>query len=459
MTPLVPIAMFGWPLVVVVLFTVLPPRRAVIVGMLGAWLFLPIAAYPLPGLPDITKMSITCVSVFVGAVLVDAQRFARLRWNWVDLAMLTWVLVPLPSAVTAGYGPYEGVAGVLTQITTWGMPYLIGRLYFSDADGLRELAISIFIGGLVYAPFVLLEARMSPQLHTWVYGFHQHDFYQTKREGGWRPTVFMQHGLGVAMFMGTAAVCGLWLWKAGRTRAIYGVPVWTLALGLFVVAAACRSSYALMLMVTAIAALFVSRWLNTRLILAALLAIAPAYVAARTVGGWDAGLLKETASAIGNARLYSLETRLTSEDMLWHWVQGNLPFGKCRLVELMHGRHVTGKFIPDGLWLIALGKYGLVGLVSMFGVLLLPVAAYLRRLKPRVLMSPEMTGATVLMAVLVMYAMDNLLNALLNPIYLLAAGGLAVCGAPRRQPVAVPQQLRPAAPSMFDPTPFHPGIR
>lgn len=427
MTPLVPIAMFGWPVVVLVLFTVLPPRRAVIVGMLGAWLFLPIAGYPLPGLPDITKMSITCASVFVGAFLVDAQRFGRLRWSWVDLAMLVWLLAPLPSAVSAGYGAYEGVSGVLNQVVSWGMPYLIGRLYFGDAEGLRELAVGIFIGGLVYVPFVLFEARMSPQLHTWVYGFHQHEFYQTKREGGWRPTVFMQHGLGVAMFMGTAAVCGLWLWKAGRTKAISGVPVWMFALGLFVVAALCRSSYALMLMLTATAALFASRGLNTRAILAVLLAIPGLYIAARTVGGWDAGLLKSAAATIGEARMYSLETRLNSEDMMWRWVQSSLVFGKCRIAELMYSRHINGKFIPDGLWLIALGKYGMVGLIGMMGVLLLPVAVYLKRTKARVLMSPAMAGATVLMTVLVMYAMDNLLNALLNPIYLLAAGGLPAC--------------------------------
>lgn len=68
MTSLVPIAIFGWPLIVLALFTVVPPRRAVIIGMLGAWLFLPVVAgYRLPGMPDITKMSITCAGVFVGA--------------------------------------------------------------------------------------------------------------------------------------------------------------------------------------------------------------------------------------------------------------------------------------------------------------------------------------------------------------------------------------------------------
>ena len=34
------------------------------------------------------------------------------------------------------------------SMVRWQLPYLIGRLYFSDAEGLRELAIGIVIGGL-----------------------------------------------------------------------------------------------------------------------------------------------------------------------------------------------------------------------------------------------------------------------------------------------------------------------
>lgn len=428
----VPITLFGWPIVVLALFAALPARRAVIVGMLGAWLFLPIAGYSLPGFPDITKMSITCVSVFLATLIFDAGRLSRLRWSWVDLAMLAWVLAPFPSAVNAGYGAYEGLSGIMNQAVSWGMPYMIGRLYFSDLEGLRELAMGVFIGGLVYTPLVLLEARLSPQLHLWVYGFHQHSFGQTKRGGGWRPMVFMQHGLAVAMFMGTAAVCGLWMWTAGRVRTMRiaggAVPTWVLAIGLFGVAAACRSTYALMLMLTGIVALLASRVLSTRLILAAMLTIAPVYVVARTVGGWDAQELRDVAEVIGQQREGSLDVRLNSEDALWAWVQGDVLFGRGRLSSLMDAdRDEWGRFIPDGLWLIALGKFGAAGLTAMFGVLLLPAGVYLLRSRPRELMRAEAAGATVLATVLVLYAMDNLLNAMVDPIYLLAAGGLAVC--------------------------------
>jgi hypothetical protein len=417
--------MFGWPVVVIVLFLSMHPRRAVIVGVLGAWMFLPMASYRLPGLPDITKMSTTCAGIVLGAMLVDMRPFMRLRWSWVDMFMMVWLLVPLASSTSAGYGLYEGISGAIDQTIWWGLPYLAGRLYFGNVDGLRELAVGIFIGGLLYTPLVLFEVRMSPQLHRWVYGFYQHEFYQSWRGDGWRPTVFMQHGLAVAMFMSTAAVCGLWLWWVGRLRVMRGMPVWILAFGLVCVSAACRSSYALILMILGIAVLVTSRYLRTRALLAAIILIAPAYIVARTVGGWDAGLLQTVSSAMGDGRQGSLGTRLHSEDICWHWLHGHEALGRGRFDGIQATVPTGDKFIPDGMWIIALAKNGLIGTAAMFGVLLLPFARLLSKFRTKELFSAEFAGALVMGTVLALYALDCLLNAMLNPIYLLAAGGLS----------------------------------
>ena len=40
----------------------------------------------------------------------------------------------------------------------------------------------LLIGGLIYIPFCLFEIKMSPQLHKWVYGYHQHAFDQNEDE-------------------------------------------------------------------------------------------------------------------------------------------------------------------------------------------------------------------------------------------------------------------------------------
>lgn len=421
----VPLAIYGWPLVVLGLFLVLPTRRAIIVAMLAAWLFLPMAGYQFSGLPDIDKMSVTCLSLFVAVIVFDGARFLRLRWCWLDLAALVWVTAPIPSAVLAGFGFYEGFSGFMNQAITSGMPFLIGRIYFSSLDDLNELAVGIFIAGLIYIPFVLYEVRMSPQLHTMVYGFHQHQFLQSKRMGGWRPTVFMQHGLAVAMFMNTAAICGYWLWLTGRVRTTLGMPIWLPLSVLLVVAVLCKSSYAMVLLAIGIAALWSSRLLKTRWPLVGLISLAPLYMFARTFGGWDAQILIDAANTFGESRASSFTVRLRSENSLWNWVQGNLLFGRGRVAELMLNQGEFGRFIPDGFWIIVLGRYGLVGLVSIYSLLLVPAGKFLWRTPTKQMFGAPAAGALTLCVVLALYSMDCLQNAMLNPLYLLATGGLA----------------------------------
>ena len=70
-SPLVPLTLFGWIPFVLLLFLFLPPRRAVITAFLIAWLFLPMAGFKIPGLPDYTKMSATCVGVLIAALLLS----------------------------------------------------------------------------------------------------------------------------------------------------------------------------------------------------------------------------------------------------------------------------------------------------------------------------------------------------------------------------------------------------
>jgi len=90
------------------------------------------------------------------------------------------------------------------------MPYFIGRVYFTDAESVRELAIGFFISGLIYIPICLFEIRMSPQLSKWLYGFDAG--FSGQRLGGWRPTGLMASGLMLGMWMTAASLCAVWLW-------------------------------------------------------------------------------------------------------------------------------------------------------------------------------------------------------------------------------------------------------
>jgi hypothetical protein len=177
-------------------------------------------------------------------------------------------------------------------------------------------------------------------------------------------------------------------------------------------------------MLLGLAVLFISRLIGMRVLLAALMLVPALYVLLRTVGGWDAQLIRELASIVAADRTFSLDVRLASEHTCWKAVQSSPLLGLGRIGELMVHHKSGEQFIPDGLWLIAMGKFGLIGLAAMLGSLLAPCVAYFHRHRAELLFGAPLAGATVIATVVVLYTLDNLLNAMVNPIYLVGAGGL-----------------------------------
>jgi hypothetical protein len=438
-SPVIHIVMFGWLPVLFAIFAIVRGHRAVAAAFLIAWLFLPMWGYPLKGFPDYTKVSATTVGVFIAAILFDSGRLTRFRPRWFDLPMVAWCLVPIPTSLTNGLGPYDAVSDTVNQIVTWGLPYFLGRLYFSSLVSLRDLAIGIALGGLLYLPLCLLEIKMSPQLHSWVYGYHQHDFAQTLRFGGWRPTVFMQHGLAVSTFMATACLATFWLWMSRSVKAIWGVPIFWLMCGLLITTILTKSALSIFLLAAAMGALTLLKYGRTRLAIAPLVVVPVVYVALRTTG-WSGQELVQFASLAGPDRVGSLQTRLDSENILWAHASAKPIFGWGGFGRNMpvdeFGRTMA---IPDGLWIILVGKYGLIGLMSFAAAMLIGPARLYLRSKSRHWNHPAMAGAVAIAMMLVVHMCDNLLNAMINPIFVLGAGGLAgvVMGGIRR-PVLAP---------------------
>ncbi|MGB3614603.1 MAG: hypothetical protein WBA10_12490, partial [Elainellaceae cyanobacterium] len=106
--------------------------------------------------------------------------------------------------------------------------------------------------------------------------------------------------------------------------------------------------------------------------------------------------------------------------------------------------------VPDSLWIIEYGEKGIVGLASMMSIFLLPPLLVLTwRCPPKLWQKPEYAPLAALSMAVMMYTIDCLLNAMLNPIYILACGGLAgialhPVAAPSKQPKAL---RKPALPS------------
>jgi hypothetical protein len=307
---------------------------------------------------------------------------------------------------------------------------MVGRLYFNDARSLRLLAYAIVIGGLFYVPLCLLEIRISPQLHRIVYGYHQHQFAQSMRDGGFRPTVFMEHGLMVGMWMATSSLLGVWLWATQGLRRLVLRPVGSVGAAgplalLLLTTVLCKSYGALALLAMGLVGLFTSRLLRTRALLAALLLVPPLYVATRSTDLFTGQTLVNVAASISLERAESLAFRLGNEDMLVDKALQRPLFGwggwrRARVYD-WQGEDVS---TTDGQWIIALGDRGLFGLGMLLIALLLPPLRILGNAPVAHWREPGVGAAVGLAMVLVLYAIDSLLNAMKNPVFLLIAGAL-----------------------------------
>ena len=459
--------MFAWVPVSLVLFAVLRPRHAVLAAYLGAWLFLsPRAGMRINILPDLDKVTVATFAVLLGVMLFDAPRLFTFKFRWFDLPMLAWCVTPFATSITNGLGYWDGLSSILDNLTVWGIPYYIGRVYFNDWEGFRELAVAIFVGGVVYVPLCLLEIRMSPQLHNWVYGFHQHGFGQTKRFGGFRPMVFMQHGLAVGFWMTAASLIGIWLLATGAMRTLLGVPMMFIVPVLVATTILCKSAAGVGFLLLGVAVLFTIKWTRTALPLYCLIALPPAYMVLRTTGEVTGESAVELATSIfGEERAQSLEYRLDAENVYSAHAMNRPLFGygrwdpdnKSRPPWMVFNEE-TGKkeAVVDGMWLLTFAVYGLAGLISVTAVVLLPPLLLRGRVPPQWWAHPMAAPAAAVAVLLALHMADNLLNAMVNPVFIMAVGGLSALGARgAAYAAAEPQQYQQPARRAVVPPPAH----
>lgn len=425
-------ALIGWIPIVLAVFSWLPARRALLVCLIGGWLFLPVAGYGLVGYQS--KHMVLSAGILVGTVFMASAGWRALEFSPRDIPMALWCLSPAATSLVNGLGPNEAAAVVVHNSLQWGVPYLVGRAFFGDAEGQRLLAVAIVVGGIVYVPLCLWEIRMSPQLHAQLYGFFPHEMFgQSRRDGSWRPNVFMHHGLMTALWVANAAVVSLWLWRRGAVKALSGVPMAWLSFVLVGTTVLTKSAGATLLLAVGAAVGLAGRAWRPALILALALT-APVYMVVRASGTWSSTAIESVAARVSTPeRLGSLAYRLGNEEKLVaksleQPVLGWGRFGRW-LVYDEEGRMAT----PDGFWVIALGQFGLLGLVSVTAAMILPVIRVSRALGSGA-MAPGAPAAALAITV-GLFMIDCLFNAMVNPIYIVAAGAIAALEA--RQPCAV----------------------
>jgi hypothetical protein len=436
----VPIVLLGWPLVSLLLFVFLSPRRALIANFVAGWLIIPVASLPLPGFPEFSKTTSMAVGAVLGVLLFDARRLGAFRPRPFDLPALALVLAPFPAALANGLGAYDGLSGVLGAFEIWGVPWMIGRLYGRDPHLLRDVEVAVVIGALAYVPICLWEIRMSPQLNYWLYGFYPFRFHTTRRLGGYRPVGFFRHGIELGMMMMSAALISVSFQLADKRDRILGVPITWVSAILLATTALTRALGGLILLAAGTVAMLITR-ISRRPILIGLLILAPlAYIGLRFSGTMPEERLVSLAASVSPERAASLETRLEHEAALADKaferpIFGWSGWGRSRVYD----ERGKDRSLTDGLWIILFGQYGLVGLGSWLAIMLGPPVLAWRRLGTQRLLEGSSAPALAAVILLPLHTVNWLVNGFVNPVVpmlasaLLALGGSASGTSPRRR--------------------------
>jgi hypothetical protein len=443
------IVLLGWIPLTLALFATLPPRRAMLITYLAGVLFMPVGFIKFPGIPDYSRATAMSILTAFAVVVFDFGRLAKFRFRLIDVPMLMFCFVPSLSSLHNGLGVYDAISAGVHEFLVWGIPYFMGRLYINDLEGVRELAMGIAVACVVYIPFCLFESRFSPQLHIWIYGYHQHQFAQSYRWGGFRPVVFMEHGLAVALWMAIGTVILVWFWATGAVRRVLSMPIGLVVLAQVGTFLLCRSAGALILTTCALGALFAARTLRLRMPVV-LLALVPAlYIADRVTRTNAIKAAVDISAKVNQDRANSFGSRIDNEILLVEKalqepLVGWAGWGRSR-VQNEEGEDMA---VTDGLWVITLGSEGVLGLAGLLGWQLLPPLLILRRIRPKAIGAAEAAAPLALAVSLLVVAMDALPNAPSSPIYSMISGGLASLGVALR-----PKALRVQQSSASEPPP------
>jgi hypothetical protein len=434
MTPQAQLVLLLWFPLTIYFFRRYKPREAVIISFLGGVLFLPQrTGFALPLIPDYQGSVAACYGIAIGVLLYDSQRLSKFKFAPLDIPMLVWCICPIFSSLSNDLGLYDGVNEAINQSVVWGLPYFVGRLYFNNLQDLKFLAESILKGGLIYVPLCLWEGLMSPNLHLIVYGYYAHPsgIRQAIRYGGYRPNVFMQHGLMVGMWMMLTALICIWLWQSKTIKTVWNYQVNILVPVVIFTVIWARSTGAYGYFFYGLIILFTAKFAKNGLPLIILVLGIFYFVYANVNGTFQSHKILDFLGNIANEeRLQSLQLRWENEEFLAEKARERIIFGwggwgRNRIFQENWLGEIEDVSVTDSLWIIAFGIRGMVGLYSLTLALLLPpLLLCFSRYSAKTWLHPQVAPTAVLAVGLTLFMLDSVINNMFNPIFPLISGGL-----------------------------------
>ncbi len=417
--------------------------RASLLALIGGFTFLPVMDYPgvLETLAGegwsvrgiallqptfVTRATVVGGAILFGLILFDRRALGTVRWRLADLPISTWCLLPLLSGSAAGVPALHSLGNTVYMGLAFGVPYLVGRTFLGSVGRVRGAVIAFIGAAVLYTPLCLYEIVAGPRLYEFVYGWHPHQLEGAVRWLGWRPVVFTEHGNQLGIFMATVALFAFWMHRSGALPGARNLRSRLLGFGLPAVAVLCQALAPAILLVGGMFALTWVRRLSALILILAIVLPVGGYAAFRLTGTIRA---EETLLELmgpgavqamkGSSRLKSLAWRVSREEEHLERIHERFLLGQGRW-DWWDRRYAS----PWGYWTHAIGSFGLVGLITFFALLIVPVVLFLRRHRPSCWAQPDIAPHALLCCALIFLLLDGMLNTTLNLPFLLAAGAL-----------------------------------
>lgn len=434
-----PAALILWPLISLGFFAALGAPRGLIWSVVIGYLFLPenFDAVNLP-LADYNKPFAISFSAALGTLLFRGKSDPDLQIVRTPLPAIMVMLLamflfvsPIGTFITnpetlvngptirPGLSPRDALADmVLSGILI--TPLILAWWLLRRPEHHRELLLAILIMGLAYTFLTLFERRMSPQLNLWIYGYFPHAWLQHVRGGGFRPLVFLRHGLWLGFFLFTVVIAAIALSRDPdmRNRALMPfAAIWVMLVLLL-----SRNLGASMLALVFVPLLIFLPFMLQARIASVLAVVILTYPALHEAMETPLNRFLDFVSDLSADRAQSFQTRLENETELLNRANEKPTFGwggwgRMRIVDET-GRDVS---LVDGAWIVAKGKTGWVGYLAYFGLLTVPVF-FAARAARRKKLSPAVGGMLAMMAGNYLYIIPN---STINPIAFLMLGAMA----------------------------------
>jgi O-antigen ligase len=442
-------ALFLWIFVTLALYAMCRPPLATALAFVLGTMFLPSAtSFDPPIFPAIGKQEVISIMALLASYIFAGRRMRRAKLGrGLEVLILVSMIGVVFSVfsntdslragpmVVPGTGPTDFLANAIEQALRWGVPFFLGRAMFTRTSDAKILFIVLAVAGFVYTFPMMVELQISPQLHRFLYGFHQHAFVQTKRGDGYRPMVFMAHGLHLSLFMVMCMASAATLWRLRQKILKFRVGPLAVYLGVMLIACKSTGSTVYGMFIAPMVALAPSN-IQVRAATAIALVVF-SYPVLRTYNllpyDYVINLAVEYSS---QRRANSLQARLDTEQAMMERIKQRPWFGWASAGRSANRDDVTGEMstVYDGYWVIVLGKRGIVGYVTLFAMLLLPIyGAY--RAMPRIKSRNDRLVLGSLCLMIVINVFDLIPNSTTEGYLTLLSGAVAglVPGMQRKQ--------------------------